>query len=510
MKHGFPSVLSENGGPGGLSHTLRSIPPMVEVARDVERLAPDAILLNYTNPENRVCLAIERYTSVRSIGLCHGVAETIEFVADTLDMPKDDVDLRAAGVNHFTWTQSLTERPSGRDLLPDLRAALGDDPPEKWRLCTMLYDRFGVFPTTGDNHVGEYIGWAAEIIGTEGYNFRQYARNKGLSNQNLDAWADGSKSVASLLAQRSREARLGHACTDIMAALIAGTSVRRPSFIIRNDGYIENLDRDAVIEVPGLIEDGTFRGMQVGRLAEPVRAMVQHEIEIQKVAVDAAMTGSRDLALQALLIDPCVHSAQRRRGVPRRRARGADESCCRCSGISPKRPAAPGCAASPPPAPPPTPATRPARSPSAGRAAPAPQRPVEAHQRRPLRSRPATSATLRRRASSSAASPPAASPPPHRSSHRPDVTPAPPARTPAPGPRRVPPAPATGSAAGVSSIAGMLADECASAGATSSGSGAEASASASASGSVGRGSASGAAAIAGASRRASLQRWRGG
>lgn len=309
MKHGFPSVLSENGGPGGLSHTLRSIPPMVEVARDVERLAPNAILLNYTNPENRVCLAIERYTSVRSIGLCHGVAETVEFVAETLAMDKDDVDLRAAGVNHFTWTQSLTERPSGRNLLPDLRAALGDDPPEKWRLCTMLYDRFGVFPTTGDNHVGEYIGWAAEVIGTKGYDFGLYARNKTLSIRNLDAWADGSKPVASLLAQRSREARLGHACTDIMAALISGTSVRRPSFIIANDGYIENLDRDAVIEVPGLIEDGTFRGMQVGRLAEPVRAMVQHEIEVQKIAVDAAMTGSRTLALQALLIDPCVHSA---------------------------------------------------------------------------------------------------------------------------------------------------------------------------------------------------------
>ena len=99
LKHGFPSVLSENGGPGGLSHTLRSVPPMLAIAKDVERLAPNALLLNYTNPENRVCLAIHRYTKVRSIGLCHGVAETIEMVSELLDVPRDDVDLRGAGTN---------------------------------------------------------------------------------------------------------------------------------------------------------------------------------------------------------------------------------------------------------------------------------------------------------------------------------------------------------------------------------------------------------------------------
>jgi alpha-galactosidase len=310
LKHGFPSVLSENGGPGGLSHTLRSIPPMLEVARDVERLAPDTLMLNYTNPENRVCLAIHRYTDVRSIGLCHGVAETVQWVAEILDMPRDDVDLRAAGTNHFTWTTSLTERPSGRDLLPELRERLGDDPPEKWRLCAMLYDKFGVFPTTGDNHVGEYIGWAAELLGTEGYDFKGYARSRVLSQRNLDAWAAGTKSVASLLRQPSREERLGHSCTAIMAALVSGRTVRRPSFIIPNEGYIENIERDAVVEVPAVISDGTFRGMPVGRLAGPVASMVQREIAIEELAVEAAVTGSRAKALEALLIDPCVHSAK--------------------------------------------------------------------------------------------------------------------------------------------------------------------------------------------------------
>ena len=310
LEHGFPSVLSENGGPGGLSHTLRSIPPMVAVARDVERLAPAALVLNYTNPENRVCLAISRYTRVRSIGLCHGVAETVEFVANVLGRPREDIELHAAGVNHFTWTTSLRSRADGSDLLPELREALARLPDDVWPLCRMLFDRFGIFPTTGDNHVGEYIGWAAEVVGTRGYDFERYASNRQLSQANVDAWAAGTKPVASLLARPSRESRLGHAVTEIMAALIAGASISRPSFIVPNDGYIENFDRDAVVEVPGRIEDGAWRGVAVGALPGPVAAMVGTEIEIQKLAVDAAMTGSRSLALQALLIDPVVHSAR--------------------------------------------------------------------------------------------------------------------------------------------------------------------------------------------------------
>jgi alpha-galactosidase len=310
LKHGFASVLSENGGPGGLSHTLRSVPPIVAIAKDIERLAPDALLLNYTNPENRVCLAVHQYTNVRSIGLCHGVAETVDFVAGVLGHSRDDIELHAAGVNHFTWVTSLRLREDGRDLLPELRERLVALPPNVWPLCRLLFDRLNVFPTTGDNHVGEYIGWAAEVVGTAGYNFGQYARNRTLSQQNVEAWGAGTKSVASLLAKPSHESRLGHGSTQIIAALLSGETLRRPSFIIPNDGYIENIERDVVVEVPGMIEQGGWHGVAVGSLPGPVAAMVQHEVEIQKLAVEAAMTGSRSLALQALLIDPVVHSAK--------------------------------------------------------------------------------------------------------------------------------------------------------------------------------------------------------
>ena len=97
LRHGFASVLSENGGPGGLSHTLRSVPLMVEIAADVAELAPAALMLNYTNPENRVCVAIRRHTSARAIGLCHSVAETIDDDARTLGRPRAEIDAQRRG-----------------------------------------------------------------------------------------------------------------------------------------------------------------------------------------------------------------------------------------------------------------------------------------------------------------------------------------------------------------------------------------------------------------------------
>lgn len=310
LRHGFPSVLSENAGPGGLSHTLRSVPAMLDIARDVERLAPDAWLLNYTNPENRVCLAIRRYTSVRAVGLCHGVANTIPWMAWVLGREPADIELCAAGVNHFTWTLALRDARTGDGLEPAFRERLRALPADQWPLCRYIYERFGVFPTTGDDHVGEFFPWAAEIIGTDGYDFEGFARRRELGWANVIGWGSGEKPVEPLLAKPSHEARVNLSAGRIVADLLTGRAARKPSFIVPNDGYIDGLPFDAVVEVPGRIADGVAGGERVGGLPGPVDAMVRREIEIQKLAVDAAVRGSRELALEALLLDPVVQSAR--------------------------------------------------------------------------------------------------------------------------------------------------------------------------------------------------------
>jgi alpha-galactosidase len=116
--------------------------------------------------------------------------------------------------------------------------------------------------------------------------------------------------VEPLLATPSNEARVDHSAAEIMGDVIAGRTRRRPSFIVPNEGWIENLPVDSVVEVPGLVQDGVPQGVKVGSLPEHVAALVRHELAVQDLAVQAAVEGSRDLALRALLMDPVVNSVR--------------------------------------------------------------------------------------------------------------------------------------------------------------------------------------------------------
>jgi alpha-galactosidase len=309
LQRGFGSVLSENGGPGGLSHTLRSVPVMVDIARDIERLAPGAVLFNYTNPENRVCRAIQRYSTIRSIGLCHSVPEEIEWAAAVLGRHPREIDVHAPGLNHFTWFLSIRDAWSGEDLMPEFLERSAADA-SLGPLARLLRDWFGIHPAIDDSHIGEYLPWAAEIVGTAGYDFEAHERSSRAAVGRLDAMASGDVPVEPLLAEPSEEARVDHSPAQIIADILAGATSRRPSFILPNDGLIDDLPTDSIVEVPGLVDAGRPRGVAVGALPTPVGALLRRELAIQDLAVEAAMEGSRDLALQALLLDPVVTSAR--------------------------------------------------------------------------------------------------------------------------------------------------------------------------------------------------------
>jgi len=167
---GFPQIYGENGGPGGLFHALRNMGPCVDVARAMERHCPDAWLLNYTNPLTKLCEAQSRLTDVRVVGLCHGVFHGIEQMARILGVPTGQLDARASGINHFTWFESVRDRETGEDLYPRLKerereAHLLHDWDEI-ALSRILFRVFDRFPSPGANHIGEYLGWAQEFLGS--------------------------------------------------------------------------------------------------------------------------------------------------------------------------------------------------------------------------------------------------------------------------------------------------------------------------------------------------------
>ena len=275
---------------------------------------PNAVLFNYTNPENRVCLALHRYTSTRIVGLCHSLAEAIDDCARVLGRPRDTIEVIAAGANHFTWFVSVRDAADGSDLMPEFRRRTLAGDPSQAPLRHRLIEQLGSHPAIDDDHVGEYLPWAAALIGTAGYDFERHDRRSLADIDMLEAWGSGARPVDPLLAEPSQEARVDHSAAEIMGDLVARRTRRRPSFILPNDGYVDNLPADSVVEVPGLVEDGVARGVPVGALPEPVAALVRHELAIQDAAVEAAVEGSRDLAMRALLLDPVVtdvHAAER-------------------------------------------------------------------------------------------------------------------------------------------------------------------------------------------------------
>ena len=174
-RYGIDHLYGENGGPGGLAHTLRTVPLVASIARDVERLAPDALFVNFTNPEGRICTAFRRHLDQPVIGLCHEVKIANDRFSKLLGRR---IDTRAAGLNHFTFLLEAWDRKTGADVTPQLHDAvdrLVDGDGETFAFVKHLHDRFGAIVATSDSHAGEYFRSATEYTEPLDIAARQHA-----------------------------------------------------------------------------------------------------------------------------------------------------------------------------------------------------------------------------------------------------------------------------------------------------------------------------------------------
>ncbi|MCS7059567.1 MAG: alpha-glucosidase/alpha-galactosidase [Anaerolineae bacterium] len=320
LRHGVRHVRGENGGPGGLSHALRSIPLALSVARDVEELCPTALLINLTDPLSRVCLALARHTRVRCVGLCSHGTEGYRLVNRVLGLvePIDQAEaarteeieqkitLTIAGLNHFTFILDMRERASGRDLYPVFRERVRQMPPDFALLSRRLLDAFGLFCAAGDLRVGEFLGFAHETIPLLGPDFAAYERQRGERLAQMHAVARGESSFDI----QPDGARSAHLIVAVAEAYAVADPVSRLECTVSvpNGGCIGNLPAGAVVEVPAVVNRLGVHGASVGDLPAGLAALLRREIDIQELTVEAAVRGDRSAALQALLLDPHIHS----------------------------------------------------------------------------------------------------------------------------------------------------------------------------------------------------------
>ena len=306
FKHGIKQVIGENGGPGGLFHTWRNIPPMLEIAFTMEDVCPDAWLLDYTNPVPRLCLAIERYTDIKTVGLCHEVEHQLQRLAPMMGVPTALLDAVSFGLNHFSWYKELRLK-DGTDAYPmldeALRKAKGFQP-----LCKAMYRQFGLYPSTDDNHAGEYLAYSWEITPDKvrGLNWINRCDDEGQQN-----WMRINRLIERKEPLDVKGKLSGERAMHIIAGMVSNSNHVELQVNLPNTGQIPNLIKDSIVETPAIINKSGIHPIQVGEMPEGLAALCNIQIMVQNLVVDAGVSGDMGKAKQALLVDPVVNDQEK-------------------------------------------------------------------------------------------------------------------------------------------------------------------------------------------------------
>jgi len=348
LRHGLRQPYGENGGPGGFAHAARNIPHILDIARDMERLCPTALFVNLSNPLPRLCRAVAKYTSITPVGLCHqigygymmaGIALAertgVAVPAPLLDpeTPHDHafgeaatgfqtrigevIDIKAAGLNHFTWMLDVRDRRSGDDLYPALRANVLNDSAEREPLTRDMLRLTGYLPVPGDTHLSEYLPYThnAATKPWERYKLRLYDWDRAARGRE-EMWtqiarlvADGGPDLAALRDVPSE------GVYEVVHGVAHDANIYRVSINGTNNGAITNLPDHAIVETPTVIGGMGALPLRVGALPPVVAELCRREAERVELVVDAAVQGDRGLALQALALDPTVDDLDVARAV---------------------------------------------------------------------------------------------------------------------------------------------------------------------------------------------------
>lgn len=327
QQYGIPQVYGENGGPGGLFHSLRIIPPILEICGKVMDVAPTATVFNYSNPMSRICTTVHRkYPELNFIGMCHEIASLERHLAPMLGVERADIHYRAAGLNHFSVMSDVTYVKTGASAYDDVRARaegyFGQMPgyseilnasrttgksvdtegwmdidlshitdvrpwSDRWLFKEVL-DKFGMLPITYDSHFGEYVQWAHDCSDHRGIlDFYTYYRNY---------LGKITPTIKNELHER---------VVPIMEGMIQDTGYEEAAVNIPNKGYLKGLPDWIAVEVPAHITKDGPQGIAID-LPAGIRGLLANQVGIHDLTAEAILHQSRDLVVQALLVDPIV------------------------------------------------------------------------------------------------------------------------------------------------------------------------------------------------------------
>jgi alpha-galactosidase len=297
-RFGLRQTIGDTLGIGGIMRGLRTIPVVLDVCRDMEELCADALLLQYVNPMAMFCWATDRASSIRTVGLCHSVQGTAGEVAADLGVAASELEYVCAGINHLAFYLEL--RHAGRDVYPELRQKV--DVPDWNRVRYEVLRHFGYFCTESSEHLAEYVPWfikqaRPELIDEFNVPLDEYPRR---CEMQIAEWGRLRASLEAgdpLTVARSDEygARIIHALETGEPFAFNGN--------VMNDGLVDNLPT-CCVEVPCIADERGITPQRIGLLPPQLAALIQTNVNVQGLTVEATLTGKREHVYHAAMLDP--------------------------------------------------------------------------------------------------------------------------------------------------------------------------------------------------------------
>ncbi|RAS73142.1 alpha-glucosidase/alpha-galactosidase [Priestia endophytica] len=303
-KYGLRQTIADTVGIGGIFRNLRTIPVMMDFAKDMQEVCPDAWLLNYTNPMAALTGTMLRYGGIKTVGLCHSVQVCTDHLLKSLDMPIDNVQSKIAGINHMAWL--LEVKRNGKDLYPEIKRRAKEKQKNKHddMVRFELMERFGYYVTESSEHNAEYHPYFIknkypELINRFNIPLDEYPRR--CVNQ-IEEWKQMREDLVhdkNLSHKRSHEYG-----SYIMEAMETNQPIKIGGNVLNTGGLISNLPKNAVVEVPCLVDGSGVTPTYVGDLPEQLAALNRTNINTQLLTIEAAMTKKKEHIYQAAMLDP--------------------------------------------------------------------------------------------------------------------------------------------------------------------------------------------------------------
>ena len=307
-KYGLRQTIADTLGIGGIFRALRTIPVLEDFARDMEEVCPNAWFLNYTNPMAMLAGYMQRYTNVKTVGLCHSVQVCVPKLLEGLEMPYDDtIQWKIAGINHQAWLLEVKDK-DGNDLYPEIkRRALNRTEKHNDMVRYEIMKRFGYYVTESSEHNAEYMPYFIkdkypELIDRFNIPLDEYPRR---CIRHIEKWAQQREELT--LNPTLSHTRSNEYASRIMEAMELNKPYKIGGNVI-NTGLITNLPRNACVEVPCIVDKSGVTPTFVGDLPEQCAAMNRTNINVQLLTIEAAKTLKKDYIYQAALMDPHLQS----------------------------------------------------------------------------------------------------------------------------------------------------------------------------------------------------------